>query len=92
MGETHKVSPVFFVQFYHLTNAKECGKMAARAQARGPVFLSIVNLHNFLGKFLCKFTTCIFPDLWYTIYRKRGKYNDENKSVCLVFCAELLCK
>ena len=70
MGETHKVSPVFFVQLYHLTNAKECDKMAARAQARGPEFLSRANLHKNLGKILCNFTTCIFHEMCYNNYSK----------------------
>lgn len=50
--------------------------MAARAQARGPEFLSRAKLHKFLGKILCNFTTCIFHEMCYNNYRKRGKRDE----------------
>jgi hypothetical protein len=65
-GQTNQSLPSIFVHFYHLTKSGRCGKMAARAHALGPVFLSIVNFNKNAGENLCKITVDIYPEIVYT--------------------------
>ena len=79
---------LFFYLFCLLTATKKCGKMAGPFRSRGPEFCQDGRLHKFSPQILCILTIDFYPEMVYTIIRKRTEWvkNYGNPVICCIPC------